>query len=144
MPAGEIELTVFPDDCDSVGLVGHGAFVRLFERSRWEMLARGPGVDVFERHGLWPAVRRSVLDFHAPVKAGDVLRFHHGLTHLGRTSFTLRQVARRAADDAPVATGEYLVVCVDRQGQPQAVPDEIGRLFSARPSGDPIDRITVN
>jgi YbgC/YbaW family acyl-CoA thioester hydrolase len=144
MAAAEIELTVFPDDCDSVGLVGHAAFVRLFERTRWEMLGRGPGVDVFERHGYWPAIRRSVLDFHAPVRAGDVLRIHHALTHLGRTSFSLRQVARRAADDAPVATAEFLFVCVDRQGQPHPVPEEIGWFFGARRTGDPIDRVTVN
>jgi YbgC/YbaW family acyl-CoA thioester hydrolase len=144
MAAGDIELTVLPDDCDGAGLVGHSAFVRLFERSRWEMLARGPGVDVFERQGYWPAVRRSVLDFHAPVKAGDVLRFHHALTHLGRTSFSLRQVARRANDDSPVATAEYLFVCIDRQGLPQPVPDEIGWFFSTRRSDDPLDRVTVN
>jgi YbgC/YbaW family acyl-CoA thioester hydrolase len=144
MAGAEIELTVFPDDCDGVGLVSHGAFVRLFERSRWEMFARGPGVDVFECHGYWPAVRRSVLDFHAPVKAGEVLRFHHALTHLGRTSFTLRQLARRAHDDSPVATAEFLFVCIDRQGQPQPVPEAIGRLFSARRSDDTIDRVTVN
>ena len=140
----EVELTVVPDDCDAGGSVGHSAFLRLFERARWEMLAHGPGIDVFARHGTWPAVRRSVLDFHAAVRAGDVLRFQQALTHHGRTSFTLRQTARRDRDETLVATGEFLFVCVDPQGHPQPVPEEVGRFFSTRPSGEPIDRITVN
>jgi YbgC/YbaW family acyl-CoA thioester hydrolase len=140
----ELELIANPDDCDAAGLVSHGAFLRLFERARWDGLARGPGIDVFTRHGAWPVVRRSVLDFHAPVRAGDRLRFQQTLTHLGRTSFTLRQTARSASDDSLVASGEFLFVCLDRQGHPEAVPEEVGRFFSARPAGEPIDRITVN
>ena len=139
-----VEVTVMPDECDGSGSVGHGAFVRLFERARWEHFAGGPGVDVFSRHGLWPAVRRSILEFHVTVAAGEQLRFHQQLTHLGRTSFTLRQVARRVVDDVAVASAEILFVCLDRQGRPEPVPEEVGRFFSARPGGDPLDRVTVN
>lgn len=140
----EIELTVNPDECDAAGLVSHTAFIRLFERARWAALAQGPGIGVFTRDGAWPAVRRSVLDFHAAVRAGDTLRFRVTLTHLGRTSFTLRQAARRETDDALVATGELLFVCLDGHGRPHVVPEEVGRFFSARPAGEPIDRLTVN
>ena len=144
MREADVELTVFPDDCDPLGVASHAAFLRFFERARWDQLSRGPGVDVFSRQGLWPTIRRSVLDFHAPVRAGEALRFQQTLTHFGRTSFTLRQIAHRAADDAAVATAEFLFVCVDTQGQPQAVPDDLGRFFSAGRSSDPIDRVTVN
>lgn len=144
MHEAEVEFTVNPDECDAAGQVGHAAFVRLFERARWESFARGPGIDVFARAGAWPTVRRSVLDFHVPVRAGEVLRFQQALTHLGRTSFSLRQTARRQGDDAIVAGGEFLFVCLDRQGHPHPVPEEVGRFFSARPSGEPIDRMTVN
>ena len=144
MREAEVELIVVPDDCDAVGSVGHGAFLRLFERARWEQIGRGPGIDVFSRRGLWPAIRRSVLEFHAPVRAGESLRFQLALTHLGRTSFTLRQTARRSNDDTAAASAEFLFVCIDRQGQPQPVPEEVGRFFSARPSAEPIDRVTVN
>ncbi len=144
IPAADVELTVYPDDCDAAGTVSHGAFLKLFERARWEQLGRGPGVDVFTREALWPAVRRSVLDFHAPVRVGETLRFQQALTHLGRTSFTLRQTARRMTDDTALATAEFLFVCIDHHGQPQQVPEAVGRFYSARPSSEPIDRITVN
>ena len=144
MSETDVELTIYPDDCDPAGTVSHTAFLRLFERARWEQLGRGPGVDVFTREALWPAVRRSVLDFHAPVRVGETLRFQQALTHLGRTSFTLRQTARRTTDDTALATAEFLFVCVDHHGQPQPVPEAVGRFYSARPSSEPIDRITVN
>jgi pimeloyl-ACP methyl ester carboxylesterase/acyl-CoA thioesterase FadM len=144
MREAETDLTVHPDDCDSSGAVSFAAFLKLFERARWDHLSGGPGLDVFSRAGLHPVVRRAVVDFHAAVRAGEVLRFRQVLTHFGRTSFTLRQTARRASDDTAVATGEFLFVSVDRQGQPQPVPEELGRYFNARPSSEPIDQITVN
>lgn len=140
----EIETTVVPDDCDPSGAVSQSGFVRMFDRVRWEQIGRGPGWDVFARAGLWPTVRRSVLDFHAPARVGDRLQFQQTVTHFGRTSFTLRQVARRVADGSAVATGEFLVVCVDGQGTPRPVPDDFGRHFNLGRSSDPIDRVTVN
>ena len=91
----EIDLTVYPDECDAFGHLNQASFLSLFERARWEMLARGPGMDVFTRAGTWPAVRKTVIDYHAAAFPGDVLRFHQALTHHGRTSFTMRQTARR-------------------------------------------------
>ncbi|MGH9391388.1 MAG: acyl-CoA thioesterase, partial [Vicinamibacteria bacterium] len=88
MREAETDLTVYPDDCDSIGTVSFAAFLKLFERARWDHLNGGPGVDVFSRGGLSSVVRRSVVDFHAAVRAGEVLRFRQTLTHLGRTSFT--------------------------------------------------------
>ncbi len=144
MREAEVEFVVVPDDCDAAGSISHAALLRLFERARWDQFARGPGVDVFGRHGLAPVVRRNVLDCHAPVHAADVLRFGQTLTHLGRTSFTLRQHARRATDDGAIATAEFVFVCVDRQGKPQPVPDEVARFFNTRPNAEMLDRLTVN
>src|SRR5437773_11656685 len=103
MSHAEIDLTVYPDECDTFGHLNQASFLSLFERARWEMLARGPGMDVFTRTGAWPAVRKVTIDYHAAAFPGDVLRFHQALTHRGRTSFTMRQTARRAKDRSPIA-----------------------------------------
>lgn len=144
MPA-EVDLTVYPDECDTFGHLNQAAFLSFFERARWEMLARGPGMDVFTRHGTWPAVRKTTIDYHAPAFPGDVLRFQLALTHHGRTSFTMRQTARRARDDKLIATAEFLFVCIDRQGRPTPVPAEVATSFASGPLPPPdIRRITVN
>ncbi len=145
MPIPEIDLTVYPDECDAFGHLNQASFLTLFERARWEMLARGPGMDVFTRHGAWPAVRKAAIEYHAPAFPGDILRFTHVLPHHGRTSFTMRQTARRSRDDVLVATAEFVFVCIDREGRPTPVPREVGEYMNARPSlpGD-MRQVTVN
>ncbi len=145
MPPAEIDLTVYPDECDAFGHLNQASFLALFERARWEMLARGPGMDIFTRHGTWPAVRRTVIDYHVAAYPGDVLRFRQWLTHHGRTSFTLRQTARRVRDDVLVSTAEFVFVCVDREGRPVPVPAEFGEFMSAGPTGGgTVRRLAVN
>jgi 3-oxoadipate enol-lactonase len=141
----EIDLTVYPDECDAFGHLNQASFLSLFERARWEMLARGPGMDVFTRHGTWPAVRKAAIDYHAAAYPGDVLRFHQALTHHGRTSFTLRQTARRVKDDALISAAEFVFVCVDRDGRTTSVPAEFGEFMGAGSAtrGD-ARRLTVN
>lgn len=145
MPTPDIDLTVYPDECDAFGHLNQAAFLSLFERARWEMFARGPGMDVFTRGSAWPAVRKTTIDYHAPAFPGDVLRFQQALTHHGQTSFTMRQTARRVADDSLIATAEFVFVCIDRQGRPVPVPVEVARFMNARPSSrGEMARLTVN
>jgi pimeloyl-ACP methyl ester carboxylesterase len=89
-------------------------------------------------------VRKTVIDYLAPAFPGDVLRVHQALVHHGRTSFTMRQTARRASDGALVATAEFVFVCINREGRPVPVPEEVGEHFQARPSSEPADRLSVN
>jgi pimeloyl-ACP methyl ester carboxylesterase len=89
-------------------------------------------MDLFDRAGAWPAVRRTVVEYQASAFPGDVLRFEQELTHVGRTSFTMRQVAHRSADDALIATAEFIFVCVGRNGRPVPVPREFQDFMAAR------------
>ena len=147
MTPAEVDLTVYPDECDAFGHLNQAAFLSLFERARWEVLARGPGMDMFTRSGSWPALRRAVVDYHTSAFPGDILRFSQTLVHRGRTSFTLRQTARRPRDEAVVATAEFVFVCIDRQGKPIPVPEDLD-VFLAVGAGERAQsgagRITVN
>jgi YbgC/YbaW family acyl-CoA thioester hydrolase len=128
-----IQLTVYPDECDAYGHLNQAAYLALFERARWELLARGPGMDAFLRAGVWPAVRRCTIDYHAGVWPGDVLAFEVTLVSRGRTSFTLSQRAVRTRDQRLVAVAEIVFVCIDREERPVAVPDDILAALTAAP-----------
>jgi 3-oxoadipate enol-lactonase len=132
MSLPEIDLVVYPDECDAFGHLNQASFLSLFERARWEMLLRGPGMDVFTREGAWPALRKTVIDYRAAAFPGDVLRFQQALTHHGRTSFTMRQNARRVRDDTLIASAEFVFVCIDREGHPVPVPPAFGEYMQAR------------
>ena len=128
-----IQLTVYPDECDAYGHLNQAAYLALFERARWELLARGPGMDAFTQAGVWPAVRRCTIDYHAGVWPGDVLAFEVTLAGRGRTSFTLRQQAVRTRDRRLVAVAEIVFVCIDREERPVPVPEEILAALTAAP-----------
>ena len=145
MSSPEIDLVVYPDECDAFGHLNQASFLSLFERARWEMLRGGPGMDVFTRSGAWPALRKTVIDYRAAAFPGDVLRFQQLLTHHGRTSFTMRQTARRVRDDNLIASAEFVFVCIDREGRPIPVPQEFSEYMNARrDSPGNLQRITVN
>src|SRR5256886_1761281 len=139
-----VELTVYPYDCDAFGHLNQAALLTLLERARWEALARGPGMDLFDRNGVWPAARKAVIEYKAGASPRDVLRIETTVVHRGTTSLTLRHVVRRVADDALIAEAEIVFVCVDRLGRATPLPEEIARLLRPPTSGShqPI-RVTV-
>ncbi len=128
------EFTVYPDDCDSFGHLNQASFLLLFERARWDALAAGPGMDAFARHKAWPAIRKANIEYHRQVLPGDRLRLELELTHLGRSSFQMRQVARKVGEDAPVAEATFLFVCIGQDGRPTMVPPDVAAFFGGRPS----------
>ena len=129
-----MEFTVYPDDCDAYGHLNQASFLVLFERARWDALAGGPGMDAFTRHHTWPAVRQTTIEYLAQVLPGDRLSFAIDMTFHGRTSFHLRQVARRVEGGAVVAEAEFKFVCIGKDGRPSPVPPEVSLYFGARPS----------
>jgi pimeloyl-ACP methyl ester carboxylesterase len=129
-----VELTVYPDDCDAFGHLNQASFLSMFERARWEMLAQGPGMDLFKRHGVWPAVRKATVDFLQQAYPGDRLRFDLEVTHWGETTFTMRQRARRIGVDGLAADAEFVFVAVGRDGRPVPIPAEVGQVFGVRQS----------
>jgi len=129
-----VELTVYPDDCDAFGHLNQASLLAMFERARWEALAQGPGMDLFKRHGVWPAVRKATVEFLRPAYPGDRLRFEMEVTHWGETSFSMRQRVRRLTEDALVADAEFVFVTVSPAGRPAPVPVEVGQAFGVRRS----------
>lgn len=111
-PIPSIQVTVLPDDCDSYGHVSQAAFLRMFERVRWEGLQAGPGTHVFERHGAWPAARKASIEYYGRARPEDSLRMHTTLTQVGRTSFTLHQVARKTKNRLLVEEVHTVFACI--------------------------------
>jgi YbgC/YbaW family acyl-CoA thioester hydrolase len=123
---------VYPYECDAYGHVNQAAYLQIFERARWDALARGAGQDLFHRHGVWPAARRATMDYRLPAFAGDVLRMDLETEKLGRTSLELRQRATRVKDGALVAELQVVFVMIDGEGRPAPIPPEIATVFGGR------------
>ena len=85
-----VELTVYPYECDAFGHMNQASLLALLDRARWDALARGPGMDLFERNGVWAAARKTVIEYEAGVYPRDVVRVETAVAHRGTTSMTLR------------------------------------------------------
>ena len=129
-----MSITVYPHECDAYGHLNEAAYLQIFERARWEAVAKAAGMDLFRRHGVWPAVRRASVDYHLPAFPGDVLEVDVQIEKLGRTSMELGQRARRPSDGALVAEAHLLFVMIDASGNPTPVPEEVANLFGTRVS----------
>lgn len=139
-----VQVTVYPFECDAFGHLNQASCLALLERARWDALAKGPGMDVFKRHGVWPAARRTTIEYRAAAYSGDVLQVEMVVTDRGTTSFTMRHAARRVGDDATIAEAEMVFVCIDRMGRPTPIPDEISRVLGAtRPATRETRRVTA-
>ena len=68
-----VDLTVYPFECDAFGHLNEASFLALFERARWDALAKGPGMDLFKRNRVWPAVRKATVDYRAADEAQNLL-----------------------------------------------------------------------
>ena len=128
-----VDLTVYPFECDAFGHLNEAAFLALFERARWDALAKGPGMDLFKRNRVWPAVRKATVDYRAAAFPGDVLSVETVLTDRGTTSFTMQHVARRPSDGVLIAEAVLVFVCIDRAGRPTPIPDEVARALGGGP-----------
>ena len=68
------------------------------------------------------------MSFAKPVKIGDVLCVYTEITRVGRTSITLHVEAwaqRYLAEEMDLVThGEFVMVALDKNGQPTPVPAE--------------------
>ena len=133
-PFAAVDLTVYPYDCDAFGHLNQAALLALLERARWDALARGPGMDLFDRNGVWPAVRKAVIEYKAAAFARDVLRVETTVAGRGTTSMTLRHAVRRVSDAAVIAEAEMVFVCIDRLGRATPLPEEIARFLGPRPA----------
>jgi acyl-CoA thioester hydrolase len=124
-----IEEYVRWEDIDAAGIVNYQAYLRFFGLAESELL-RSAGLNykfLFEVLGIWLPRVRVECNFRRPVKLDELLVVEAYFSRIGRTSVRLEFEVRRKADPTPlVATGRYVLVCV-QQGTfaPVSVPQEI-------------------
>ena len=144
MSLRDVDIRVYPYECDAFGHLNQAACLQLLERARWESLAAGPGADLFTRNGVWPAARHTSIAYEAGALPGDVLRVETETVKRGTTSFTLRQKATRTSDQTLIVEAELTFVCMDRIGRPTPVPDEVARSLGMPTGGREVRRLRID
>jgi len=104
-------------DCDPLGIIYYGAYIKFFEHAEHEMFREaGLPYEVMrvQRHVQLPRKAFNV-EFHSPAQMDELLDIEVGVSRIGETSITMRFEAYRASDRAHRATASLTVVCVEKE-----------------------------
>jgi YbgC/YbaW family acyl-CoA thioester hydrolase len=132
-------------DCDPLGIIFYGAYIRLFEVAEHELLRSvGLPFDVLRgERGVWLPRKAFHVEFDAPAAMDEAVAIGAGIEGIGETSITFAFQVTRATDGAPRARATLTVVCVEKgtMGKfpvPAWLRDALAPLLLARaPVSDP-------
>lgn len=105
-------------DCDPLGIIYYGAWVRFFEGAEHDLF-REAGLP-FERfrvqEGIWLPRKHFEVEFHAPAKMDELIEIRASIARIGTTSMTMRFEGYGVENGEHKATGLLTVVCVAKEG----------------------------
>jgi YbgC/YbaW family acyl-CoA thioester hydrolase len=121
-------------DCDPLGIIHHGAYVRLIEVGEHEMF-RACGLP-FERlrlqKGVWLPRKALHMEFHSPAQMDEEVVVQAWIPKIGTTSLTMNFEVLRASDRVSRASATLTVVCVDKETmKKRPIPDDVRQALSA-------------
>ena len=105
-----------------MGVAHHTVYPVWFEMGRTELL-RGDGISYrdLETQGSLIAVVKLNIQYKRPARYDDLLALETSITDRGRA--TIDHEYQLSRDGVLITTASTTVVCVDRDGRPQPLPD---------------------
>ena len=124
-------------ETDQMGVVHHANYLIYLEESRTRFMAElGCSYAELERSGWLLPVRRAELRYRAPAYYDEELIVRTRVERLGGASLTFSSEVVRAADGAPIASGQIELACIDaRNGarRPTLLPPELRSKLESAP-----------
>lgn len=123
----EIELRVRYNETDAMGFLHHSNYLAYFEVGRTELFrAQGGSYRRMEELGLFFVVARIDVRFKKPARYDDVLQLLTRIkTHSPAKLVHEYQLKR---GEELLTTAESVIACVNRDGELQAIPDDLADL----------------
>ena len=123
---GCTEIRVRYTECDPMGVAHHTAYPVWFEIGRTELLREnGLAYRELEQQGFLIAVVKLSVQYKQPARYDDLLLLQTSVTDVRRATINHAYELRR--DGRLLTTACTTVVCLDRDGRPQALPESISR-----------------
>lgn len=120
----EIEVRVRYPECDPAGVAHHSVFPVYLELARCEHLrSRGIPYAQLEAEGIAFVVARMSFRFRRPIFYDNLITVHAWVTEAARAKVDYAYEIKHKG--ILMTTAETTLVCVDRNGRPQAIPDAL-------------------
>ena len=119
-----IEVKVYYEDTDSLGVVYYANYFRYYERGRSEYFeALGRGVREWNEAGYNVAVFKVAATFHQPARLGERLRVQSELVPL--SPFRLQMDQKIFRGDTLINEAKVQLVCLDQAMEVREFPEEM-------------------
>ena len=113
---------MMPRDVNPQGTIFGGVILSLIDQAAF--------VEALRQSSLhrWVTVAFNAVEFHSPVRVGDILSLWGHASKVGRTSLTVRVEVRALreghAEEITVTNADVVLVAVDAEGRPRPVFSE--------------------
>ena len=112
-----LEIAVRDYELDSEGIVNNAIYLHYLEHTRHAFVKQeGIPFGSLTSDGLIPVVRRMEIDYHTPLRSGDVMLSRLWIERKG-ARFIFYQDIFRNEDGAPVANAVVTIVCMEKDGR---------------------------
>lgn len=120
----ELEVKVYYEDTDCLGVVYHANYLRYFERGRTEYIGSlGRLISAWNEAGFNFAVFKINITFHKPAKLNDVLVVHSDLRP--KSDFRLKMHQRLTRGEELLTEAVVDLVCLDENLALREFPAEL-------------------
>lgn len=124
MATGEISVRVRYAETDRMGLLHHANYLVYFEQGRIELLrSLGQSYKSLEDQGYLMVLTKFEVRYRRPVHYDDVVTVRTSVVRTTAVRIDHRYEVLR--DGVLVAEGTSTLACVDRDGNPQALPESL-------------------
>ena len=123
-----LEIAVRDYELDSEGIVNNAVYLHYLEHTRHAFVKQeGIPFGSLTRGGLVPVVRRMEIDYHTPLRSGDVMLSRLWIERKG-PRFIFYQDIFKKDDEVPVVSAVVTIVCMDGNGRINRGDDLAARI----------------
>ena len=122
-------------DTDQMGVVYYANYLRIFEGARGQWI-RGLGIPYgeIEQRGIMLPVYEASVQYLVPARYDDLIEVRLVVTHT-RVKIRFEYKLHRVGDDAVLALGHTVHVCVGKDGKPTRAPDWLLKALEGKSNG---------
>ena len=116
-----IRMMMMPKDTNALGSIFGGVILSLIDQAAFVEASR-------QASRKYVTIAMDKVEFHKPVKMGDIVSLWAETIHIGRSSIRLRvdvlARSRSIDEEVRVTSAEVTMVAIDEQGQPTPIEVE--------------------
>ena len=116
---------IYYHDTDSGGVVYYANYLKFLEEARTEAMREvGLEIRALSKKGILFVVKRQEIDYKSPALYGDILDVDTWISAISAAQLTF-EARIKNQDNQLVSIAKTLLVCVDSDFRPQAIPQEL-------------------